>query len=329
MVSWRDRIMGWAVPLALLGVVLLSYGLWIPWWGLFGNDLPYLWYYHLLGPMGPGEFAAMDRPVSALFYAAATLLFGEHVWLYHVLLLLLRWLSSVLLWWVLRIVWPERNQEAMLAALLLAVYPGFRQNPVALEFILHLVVLDLFLVSLGATLLSACHPRHRITLGIVSAVGAAGLFSLEYFIGLEILRPIFLWIITRRQGLAGRRQWKQILLAWLPALVVVILFLFWRNGIVSPPRHTRSLDGYRQRLAPGLERACRTAPDSGFCSAGVGRNGWDDILILVIGEKTSVQSSAGLHLSQTLAEAILGGNFNRYWSVVYAGWRFGFLADRH
>src|SRR5512145_1113151 len=66
-----------AAPLALFGVVLLSYGLWIPWMGLFGNDLPYLWYYHRLGPSGPGEFASIARPFSAVFYAARTFLFGQ------------------------------------------------------------------------------------------------------------------------------------------------------------------------------------------------------------------------------------------------------------
>lgn len=234
---WLSHHKRWVAPVALLGVVLLSYGLWIPWLGLYGNDLPYLWYYHLLGPGGPGEFAAMDRPVSALFYAAVTFLFGEHVWPYHALLLVLRWLSAFLLWWVLRIVWPARNQEAVLAAMLFAVYPGFRQNPVALEFILHIAALNLFLASLGATLLAACQPRRPVVWGGVAALGAVGLFSLEYFIGLEILRPVFLWIVTRRQRLTGRQQWKRIMLAWLPALVVVAAFLFWRVFIFSFPTY--------------------------------------------------------------------------------------------
>ncbi len=237
MALWLNRRPVWMAPAILLGVVLLSYGLWIPWWGLFGNDLPYLWYFHLLGPMGPGEFAAMDRPVSALFYAVVSLAFGEHVWLYHGLLLVLRWLSAVLLWWVLKIVWPGRTQEAALAALLFAVYPGFRQNPVALEFILHFAVLDLFLVSLGATLLAARCPHRYIPLAAGAALGAAGLFSLEYFVGLEILRPVFLWIILRQQGLTGRRRWGRLFKAWLPALVVVSLFLFWRVVIFSFPTY--------------------------------------------------------------------------------------------
>jgi hypothetical protein len=36
------RLEAWETPLALFGIVLLSYGLWIPWMGLFGNDIPYV-----------------------------------------------------------------------------------------------------------------------------------------------------------------------------------------------------------------------------------------------------------------------------------------------
>lgn len=231
------RVRKWEVPLVLLGIVVLSYGLWIPWMGLFGNDLPYLWYYHRLGPWGPGDFASIDRPFSAVFYAGSMFALGEAVWPYHVFLLVLRWLSAVLFWQVLRMVWPGGSLGAAAAALLMAVYPGFRQNPVALEFILHFAVLNLFLLSLWAALKLADRPKRAALLALVSAVGAGGLFWLEYFIGLEILRPIFLWIVTRRQGLRGRAQWKRIFFAWAPAAFAVGVFLFWRVVIFSFPTY--------------------------------------------------------------------------------------------
>ncbi len=256
----RIRLSGWETPLALLGVVVLSYGLWIPWMGLFGNDLPYLWYYHLLGPWGPGEFASIDRPFSAVFYAASTFLLGESIWPYHILLLLFRWLSAVLLWWVLGLVWPEHKRGAAIAALLLAVYPGFRQNPVALEFILHFCVLDLFLLSLGASILAVCQPRRFWLWVFISAAGTASLFWLEYFIGLEILRPIFLWFVTRRQGLRGKQQWRKILEAWTPAVLIVLVFLFWRVFIFSFPTYKPVLlDQLRSSPLNALLNLAKTA----------------------------------------------------------------------
>lgn len=218
----------WLQALALLVVVGLSYGIWIPWLGLYGNDVPYLWYYHMLGVWGPGLFASVDRPISALFYAAGTALLGETTWHYHVFLLILRGLSGILLAWVLRIVWPGRDRLGTIAAILFVVYPGFRQNPVSLEFILHIAVLDLFLVSLGTMLLAVCQPRRQALWLLVSALTAASIFFLEYFIGLEILRLIFLWIVFLRAGLPVRKRWLPMLRAWLPALLVVLAFIFWR-----------------------------------------------------------------------------------------------------
>lgn len=255
-----DRFQAWEVPAVLFGLVLLSYGLWIPWMGLFGNDLPYLWYYHLLGPWGPGEFASIDRPFSAMFYAAITFLLGQTIWPYHVFLLALRWLSALLFWRVLLKVWPEYRGGVLMVAVLFAVYPGFRQNPVALEFILHFFVLCMFLLSLWATLQLASQPRRLWLLAIGSALGAAGLFWLEYFIGLELLRPIFLWLVTRRDGLKGRAQWKRILAAWLPSLVVVLAFLFWRVVIFSFPTYKPVLlEALRAHPASALIELAKTA----------------------------------------------------------------------
>jgi len=227
-----------AVPLALLGATVLAYGLWVPWLGLFGNDWAYLWYYHVLGPSGPGIFAAIDRPLSGGFYAVSTALLGETALPYHLFLLALRWVSSWLWWWVLLRVWPERRAGAVLAAVLMAVYPGFRQNPIAVEFILHFAVLDLFLVSLAGSLLTLSAAPGRWWLPVLLAAGgAAGMFWLEYFVGLEILRPVLLWAAATRLGLRGADRWRSFVKGWLPAALVTAGFLFWRVFVFQFPTY--------------------------------------------------------------------------------------------
>ncbi len=226
-----------AAPLLFLVIIVLSYGLWLPRLGLFGDDWSYVWYYHLLGPMGPGEFAAIDRPVSAWFYAASMVLLGEAAWPYHLFLLLLRWASTLLFWWVLRLAWPSHSREAALAALLMAVYPGFRQNPIAVEFILHFAVLDLFLLSLAASFLAVRRPNQFWRLAVLSALGASGLFSLEYFAGLEILRPLLLWAAATQAGLRGRQRIWAVMKSWLPVLLVCASFLIWRVFVFQFPTY--------------------------------------------------------------------------------------------
>lgn len=236
------------VPLVLAGLVLLSYGLYIGWFGFYGDDWIYIYNYHVLGAGGFGDFVAADRPFSAWIYALTTPVFGESALPYHVLLLVLRWLSAVLVWWVLRLLWPGANRQAGWVALLFAVYPGFLQQPIAVQFILHFSVLDLFLFSLAAMLLAVHHPRWRwlwMALGLVSSLA---IFSLEYFAGLELIRPVLLWLILGRQLLPARQRMRQTLTIWLPYLLVFVAFGFWRVFIFKFPT-------YQPALVEGLSEA--------------------------------------------------------------------------
>ncbi|MCD4672489.1 MAG: hypothetical protein K8R77_07495, partial [Anaerolineaceae bacterium] len=74
-----------SLPLAFLGAVLLSFGIFIPLWGLYGDDWIYMWNYHQFGAGGFIDFVAVDRPFSAWIYMLSTPLFGETIWLYHLL----------------------------------------------------------------------------------------------------------------------------------------------------------------------------------------------------------------------------------------------------
>ncbi len=119
------------VPLTLAGLVLLSYGLHIGWFGFYGDDWIYIYNYHVLGAGGFWEFVAVDRPFSAWVYVLTSSVFGESALPYHVFLLVLRWLGAVLVWWVLRLIWHGATQQASWVAMLFAVYPGFLQQPIA------------------------------------------------------------------------------------------------------------------------------------------------------------------------------------------------------
>ncbi len=223
---------GWTVPLALLAAAVLGYGIFIPWFKLYGDDWIYLWNFHLFGAGSFGEFVAGDRPYSAWIYSLVTGLFGERYVYYHILLVALRWSSAVLFWWVMGFFWPGNPVGRAGAALLMLLYPGFKQQPIPLEFILHFAVLSLFLVSLGLMALSLGKPRRLWwPLTALAMVCSASMFSLEYFIGLELARPLLIWAILRNEKPAGqikRRLWLRIFLAWLPYLFVLAAFLAWR-----------------------------------------------------------------------------------------------------
>ncbi len=245
----------WMVPAALLGISLLAYGVFIPWFGLYGDDWVYLHNFHTLGALSFNQFVAVDRPYSGWIYILTTPIFGEQAWPYHVFLLALRWMSAVLLWYTLRLVWPRRTWALAWVAALFLVYPGFQQQPIAVQYILHFSLLDLLLVSLASMLLAAmARPGSRRfwALYAVSVVTSLALFSMEYFAGLELLRPVLLWMALGQAGLDGRARLKRTLMLWSPFIAVLLAFGLWRififqfptyepvllNGLMSSPRAT-------------------------------------------------------------------------------------------
>jgi hypothetical protein len=224
----QAQLEAWTVPIALLGLAVLCYGIFIPWFGLYGDDWPYLYVYHLLGPGSYVNFVAADRPLSAWIYILTTSVFGEKIWAYHVFILILRWLGAVLLWRILLEIWPEAHKQVTWVAFLFLVYPGFGQQPLPLEFILHFTVLDLFLLSLLSMVWSVQKRRWYCPLTILGVLCSASMFSLEYFIGLELLRPVLLWIAVGQQPEKLARKIKRILFLWIPYLVILAAFVVWR-----------------------------------------------------------------------------------------------------
>lgn len=225
-------------PLYLLFITVLAYGIYIPWFGFYGDDWSYIWYQHLLGFGGAGDFAAYDRPFSALYYNIVIALLGESVLPYQIFVLFLRWLSGVLLWLVLKQVWKNHPVEIFWTSTLFLIFPGFGQQPIAVEYILHFMVLDLFLLSLwGMNKSINSQKKKYLWLTAVSMLFSSSVFAIEYFFGLEVLRPIFIWMKLAENRLGWKQRLKKTVLYWLPYLAVILLFCFWRIFIFKFPTY--------------------------------------------------------------------------------------------
>lgn len=84
------------VPLSLLVLCILAYGLLIPSLGYYWDDWPYAWINHTFGPAGYPEFVTSDRPFSAWIFMGLAALWGEQPFGYHISSLLLYWLCAIL-----------------------------------------------------------------------------------------------------------------------------------------------------------------------------------------------------------------------------------------
>jgi len=106
------KISNLKVPLILLILCVLAYGLLIPTLGYYWDDWPYAWINHMYGPAGYPQYVALDRPYSAWIFMLLTSFLGEQPLGYHISALLLYWLCAVLFWSLVRLVWPGHEKEA-------------------------------------------------------------------------------------------------------------------------------------------------------------------------------------------------------------------------
>jgi hypothetical protein len=224
----------WSVPIALMGLCVLSYGLLIPRLGFYWDDWGLVWFYKTLGVSGLRGVWAENRPLMDLLFRIAAPIFGDVPWHWHVFGLIARWASALSLWWAFRQVWPERRREAAWLAMLFAVYPGFQQQSISVVYSHYFVVLTMALLSIGLMAAAARDPRSAWLLWVLSiGLGAFSVFALDLFLGLEALRPFILWRVTRERLPSGRASLRRAALLWAPYLAVFGAFLVWRVTVIG------------------------------------------------------------------------------------------------
>jgi hypothetical protein len=225
----------WTVPLALLLLCLLSYGSMPAKLGFYWDDWFIGWYIHFLGPSTFIEAFGNDRPLLGGLYVVVTSLVGESPLAWQFLAIFARWLGCLALWWTLRGLWPRRTTQAAMIAFLFAVYPGFSQQYIAISYSFHLLVLAMCIFSLGAMNWAVrSSKRFWLNYGLSLVFAGLGIFTMEYYFGLELLRPLFLWMILSETGTDVRKQLKRLVMYWFPYMALLAAFLAWRISTPTP-----------------------------------------------------------------------------------------------
>ena len=240
------------VYLWLLLLCFLCYGLFIPLLGFYWDDIPYLYLFNLYGPMGYPAYVSSDRPFSAWIFMLTTALFGNQPFGYHLLALILRYLSAVLFYQVSGLLTTDHKHFTIMAASIFLVYPGFLQQPIALIYNHHLSVLCLFLLSVWLMLKNIQREKPNHLLLLISLLASLHMFSIENFATLELIRPVLIFIILQRKG-DRQGMIRKTLRLWLPYLAVFFIFIIWRVFIFKFPTYQ-----------PGLIEHFRDNPLSAF-----------------------------------------------------------------
>jgi hypothetical protein len=248
-----------AFPLFLLLTLLAAYGYQVSRMGFYWDDWSLVYLTDLKNLKEFWAFYAYDRPLSAWLYVAITPLLRTNPVSWQIFAIVARWVGCLGFWILFKQLWPERKMEAGFAALLLAVYPGFSQQPVSITYSLFWVLYALFIWSLIASISALMDQKRRVWLTVLAV--AASLFetlSMEYVIGLEILRPVLFFIVFLRLGYQWKKAVKDALIRWIPYFLVLCVFA-WYRFIYFPATNTDP-----EANAPLLLREILTNPASGL-----------------------------------------------------------------
>ena len=233
------------LPLFLLGLCILAFGLQALWLGFYLDDWVVLYHIYRGGLSRLIAYSfSVNRPFGAWPWWIGFNLLGYSPFLWQLWGIFFRWLTVVLLWWGWKAIWPEKKLQISLAAALMAVSPIFLQQANALTFSDHWICFSLYAFSILAMILAVRHPKHYFLFTLLGLIASGlQLFTIEYFVGLELIRPILLWFLFRHL-LETRARVKQTIFHALPYALLFAIFIIWRLAFIPTPgsdRNTPSL----------------------------------------------------------------------------------------
>jgi len=226
--SRRESI--YAVFLIIL-TTILTYGVLISQLGFYRDDWYLLWTHESQGASGLINLFRGDRPFLGWLYIIDFSMLGVSPLGWHIYALIIKILTGLAFFWLMRSLWPTRKIETVFITLLFIVYPGFYQQPNALTFKQLLIAYAAAMLSLALTVqvMKTDNIARKWALTIFAlALSAFYIFIYEALIGLEVARFILIGYLLYKQN----PKWKDVLWASvqrsLPYFMIGGLFLVWR-----------------------------------------------------------------------------------------------------
>jgi len=234
----RLRFSQGSIPYAFLPLTILSYGLLIPWLGFYWDDWPFAWISHFLGPAEFIRAFLPFRPFLGPIFFLTTSLFHESPLAWQIAALIVRFLLVFTAWRLFSILWVNHKRQVLTISLLLLVFPGYSQHWVAFTHInQELIPLISYLASFFITAWGVKNNERYLPATITALMLMFwGLFTTEYYIGLEPLRFLMLWFLVRELSTEYHSRMILTLKLWLPYLILWIfngiwLFYYYRSGV--------------------------------------------------------------------------------------------------
>ncbi len=224
--TFRNKNYFWV----LLGISVLAFGVFIPQLGFYQDDWHHVFYYSQGGAEGLKKFLFTDsRPFSYLIYVPLFKLLGVNPIGWQIYAVTIRFLIVFTFWGILNLIWQKaQHRNAVIAALFL-VYPIFMLQPMSVMFALHWTMYLVYMLSIFLMLKALESKKYRlIFLGLSLFLEIFHLLMMEYFVGIELLRPLLTFVYFRE--FRSSERIKKTLKVSAPFLIALFLYIAFRSS---------------------------------------------------------------------------------------------------
>jgi hypothetical protein len=208
--------------------------------GYYRDDWNLIYAGHTQGAAKFIDIYSIDRPFIGYVFSVVYSFLGDRALWYDLAAFCIRVWGAFSFFWLVRLVWPGKNLAALLASLLLVVYPGFLQQPNGIQFLPHQLNMALSITSIAFSIkaLNVSKKPEKILLILLAMIsGLWSMLMMEYFIGLEGLRLALLWYLSNStQSIKFKDRLIFTFKRWIPYLLAIFGFLYWRIFIFVSTR---------------------------------------------------------------------------------------------
>ncbi|HLO13966.1 MAG TPA: hypothetical protein VK206_03995, partial [Anaerolineales bacterium] len=218
-----------SIPLLFLLVTIAAYGLLLPLTGFYWDDWPFAWIAKFLGPQEFIPAFAQVRPFLGPIFFVTTSLIPPVPLYWQIFALVIRFISGLSAWFALNQIWPQHQRQTLIASLLFLVFPGYSQHWVAFTHInQEWIPFIFYLLSFGFTARALRKPdKFRSNTVYALLLLIAGVFPTEYFVSIEPMRFLFIWVILSGEAGGFRQRFIETLKQWWPYLLVWLANVTW------------------------------------------------------------------------------------------------------
>ena len=191
------------------------------------------------------DIFSIDRPFRGFLQTILFNLFDTNITYYYLLAIFVRFAGALSLFWLILIIWKDKILSATIVAVIFLIYPGFLEQPNAMDYMAHQIALSCMILSIVFSVKYFTRNYYLKSFYFILSTIFALIcyFLMEYFIAMEGYRFLFIgFYLWDQKNDRLVKKFTRILLSIIPFFIAPAIFAYWRLFIFSSTRVTTSAE---------------------------------------------------------------------------------------